>query len=78
MLGWRLLHTGSSEAPTQKVLMASGCVVKRPLPKKCNIKGLTMKVAGPTKTLYILNAEVVLMTVWGGVSLDLWANYELS
>ena len=48
-----------------------------PLSKKCIIKGFKVKVAGSTKTLYILNAEGVLITVWGGVSLDLWANYEL-
>ena len=39
-------------------------VVEEPLPKKCNIKGLRMKVTVPTKTLHILNAEVVLITVW--------------
>ncbi len=30
-----------------------------------------VKVTVPTKTLYILNAEVVLVTVWGIASLDL-------
>ncbi len=31
-----------------------------------------MKVTGPTKTLHILNAEVVLITEWGAVYLYLW------
>ena len=30
-----------------------------------------VKVTVPTKTLHILSAEVVLMTVWDGVSPDL-------
>ncbi len=33
--------------------------------KKCVIKGDNWSVKGPTKNLYILNAEVVLMTVNG-------------
>ena len=39
-------------------------IVKEPLPKKCNIKGLRMKiimVMVPPKTLRILNGEVVLI-----------------
>ncbi len=36
------------------------------------------KVSGPTKTLHILNAEVVLITVWGAVYLYLWEIYGLS
>ena len=32
-------------------------------------------VTGPTKNLYILKAEVVLVTVWGTVCLYLWAIY---
>ncbi len=31
-----------------------------------------MKVTGPSKTLHILNAEVVLITEWGAVYLYLW------
>ena len=42
------------------------------------MKGRMVKVAGPTKTLYILNAEVVLITVWGAIGVDLWANYDLT
>ncbi len=36
------------------------------------------KVSGPTKTLHILNAEEVLITVWGAVYLYLWEIYGLS
>ncbi len=36
-----------------------------------------MKVSGPTKNLYMLNAEVVLKPVWGTVCLDLRDIYEL-
>ena len=39
-------------------------------PKKCIVKGLTVNVVGPTKTLYILNAKVVLIAVWGGARPD--------
>ncbi len=31
-----------------------------------------VKVTVPTKTLYILNAEVVLITVWGVANPGLW------
>ena len=34
-----------------------------------------MKVAGPTENLYILNAEVVLIPVFGAVCPDLWEIY---
>ena len=34
-------------------------------------------VKGPTKNLYILIAEVVLMTVWGGVFPNQWEYYGL-
>ena len=42
-------------------------IVEEPNSKKCVIKGDNWSVKGPTKNLYILIAEVVLMTVWGGV-----------
>ena len=42
-------------------------IVGEPNSKKCVIKGDNLSVKGPTKNLYILIAEVVLMTVWGGV-----------
>ena len=37
--------------------MATCVLDEGPLPNTCIIKGLTVKVAGPTKTPYILNAE---------------------
>ena len=52
-------------------------VVGEPILKKCVIKGDNLSVTGTTKKLYILNAGVVLMTVWGAVCLDLWAIYRL-
>ncbi len=52
-------------------------IVKRPLLKKCVIKGDNWSVKRPTKKLYILDAEVVLMTVWGAVCPNLWAIYRL-
>ena len=42
-----------------------------PLPKQCIIKGPTVKVECPTKTLYILNAEVVLITVYHELNREL-------
>ncbi len=39
--------------------------------KKC-VKGDNWSVKGPTKNMYILNAEVVLITVWGGVFPNQW------
>ncbi len=36
-----------------------------------------LNVERPTKFLYILNAEVVPMTVWGAVCPNLWAIYGL-
>ncbi len=42
-------------------------LVGEPNSNKCVIKGDNWSVKGPTQNLYILIAEVVLMTVWGGV-----------
>ncbi len=44
---------------------------KEPIFKKCDIEGDNLCVMAPTKNLYILNAEVVLIHVWGAVFLDL-------
>ena len=51
---------------------------EEPVFEKCDIKGDNLCVTGPTKNLYILNAEVVLIPVWGvAVFLDLWEIYGL-
>ncbi len=49
------------------------------LKKVCYIIGAlyNWSVKGPTKNLYILNAEVVLMTVPGGVFPNQWEYYGL-
>ncbi len=52
-------------------------IVKEPISKKCVIKGDNLCVTGPTENLHILNAEWVLITVWGAVYLYLWEIYEL-
>ncbi len=39
---------------------------EEPAFEKCAIKGDDLCVTGPTKNLYILNAEVALIPVWGG------------
>ena len=52
-------------------------IVKEPILKKCVIKGDNLCVTGPTKNLHILNAEWVLITVWGAVYLYLWEIYGL-
>ena len=52
-------------------------IVKEPISKKCVIKGDNLCVTGPTKNLHILNAEWVLITVWGAVYLYLWEFYGL-
>ena len=52
-------------------------LVKEPISKKCVIKGDNLCVTGPTKNLHILNAEWVLISVWGAVYLYLWEIYEL-
>ena len=52
-------------------------LVEEPTLKKCVIKGDNWSVKGPTKNLYILNAEVVLMTVPGGVFPNQWEYYGL-
>ena len=52
-------------------------VGEEPIFKKCDIKEDNLCVTGPTENLYILNAEVVLIPVWGAVFLDLWEIYEL-
>ncbi len=44
-----------------------GLISRGAKPKRCVIKGDNWNVKGPTKNLDILNAEVVLMTVLGGV-----------
>ncbi len=45
--------------------------------KKCVIKGDNWSVKGPTKNLYILTAEVVLMAIWSGVFPNQWEYYGL-
>ncbi len=52
-------------------------IVEEPNLKKCVIKGDNWSVKGPTKNLYTMNAEVVLMTVWGGVFRNQWEYYVL-
>ena len=52
-------------------------LVEEPNSKKCIINGDNWSVKRPTKFLYNLNAEVVLMTVWGVVCPNLWAIYGL-
>ena len=42
-------------------------LVGEPNLNKCAIKGDNLSIKGPTKNLYILNTEVVLMTVLGSV-----------
>ncbi len=52
-------------------------IVEEPTLKMCVIKGDNWSVKGPTKNLYILNAEVVLMTEPGGVFPNKWEYYGL-
>ncbi len=52
-------------------------IVEEATLKKCGIKGDNWSVKGPTKNLYILNAGVVLVTVWGGVFPNEWEYYGL-
>ena len=49
------------------ILIVQLQLVEEPNLKKCVIKGDNWNVKGPTKNLYIFNAEVVLITVWGGI-----------
>ncbi len=57
-----------------KVYGTSIPIVEEPNLKKCVIKGDNWSVKGPTKNLYILNPEMVLMTVWGGVFFQISGN----
>ncbi len=41
-------------------------IVEEPNLKMCIIKGDNWRAKGPTKNLYILSPQMVLMTVWGG------------
>ncbi len=59
------------------VISLSWQIVEEPNLKKCVIKGDNWSLKGPTKNLYILNAEVVLMTVSGGVFPNQWEYYVL-
>ena len=45
--------------------------------KKYVVKGDNWSIKGPTKNLYILIREMVLMTVWGGLFPNKWKYYGL-
>ncbi len=81
MFWWFLFHLAWVDYFLYKVLIrmkAGSTYVSRGAKlKKCIIKGDNWSVKRPTKFLYILNADVVLMTVWGAVCSNLWAIYGL-
>ncbi len=73
-IGWIFLNTlGGCTYVELGIVM----LVREPNLKKCVIKGDNWSVKGPTKNLYILNAEVVQMTVLGGVFPNQWEYYGL-
>ncbi len=62
---------------THRYVMGGGMYVRGAKLKNCVIKGDNWSVKGPTKNLYILIGEVVLMTVLGGVFPNKWEYYGL-
>ena len=51
-------------------------IVEWPLPIKCIIKEVTVKVKGPYETKHRFGPQVVLQEVRGGVQLKLWAQHQ--